>query len=138
MSFPGFTVYLLKLTAGLLQVDIDFDKEPIGTGKDGKQIFFRDIWPSNEEVADVSYFSVICFVVVIILGECLHKASHVVWSRANQTHTYGLHLPRSKPLKLWPSPYLPIAGLSSSKEHDINRWIVVNHPKEVISTIRLL
>uniref|UniRef100_A0A2P2KK05 Aconitate hydratase n=1 Tax=Rhizophora mucronata TaxID=61149 RepID=A0A2P2KK05_RHIMU len=34
-------------------VDIDFETEPIGVGKDGKQIFFRDIWPSNEEVAEV-------------------------------------------------------------------------------------
>jgi hypothetical protein len=24
-------------------------------GKDGKKIFFRDIWPSNDEVAQVSY-----------------------------------------------------------------------------------
>ncbi|KAK5843813.1 hypothetical protein PVK06_006271 [Gossypium arboreum] len=36
-------------------VDIDFEKEPIGKGKDGKEIFFRDIWPSSEEVANVSY-----------------------------------------------------------------------------------
>nr|AAL13084.1 putative aconitase [Prunus avium] len=34
-------------------VDIDFETEPIGLGKDGKKIFFRDIWPSNEEVAEV-------------------------------------------------------------------------------------
>jgi len=39
----------------LLQVDIDFEKEPIGTSKDGKKVYFRDIWPSNEEIADVSY-----------------------------------------------------------------------------------
>lgn len=37
-----------------MQVDIDFETEPIGLGKDGKKIFFRDIWPSNEEVANVS------------------------------------------------------------------------------------
>ncbi|KAF9621726.1 hypothetical protein IFM89_027580 [Coptis chinensis] len=40
-------------------VDIDFAKEPIGTSKDGKEIFFRDIWPSNEEVADVVQSSVL-------------------------------------------------------------------------------
>ncbi|XP_010276105.1 PREDICTED: aconitate hydratase, cytoplasmic [Nelumbo nucifera] len=34
-------------------VDIDFDKEPIGTGKDGKSVFFKDIWPSTEEIAEV-------------------------------------------------------------------------------------
>ena len=37
------------------QVDIDFETQPIGLGKDGKQIFFRDIWPSTEEVANVSH-----------------------------------------------------------------------------------
>lgn len=37
----------------MVQVDIDFETEPIGVGKDGKKIFFRDIWPSNKEVAEV-------------------------------------------------------------------------------------
>jgi len=35
-------------------VDIDFEKEPIGVGKDGKEVYFRDIWPSTQEVAEVS------------------------------------------------------------------------------------
>ncbi|XP_030523871.1 aconitate hydratase 1 [Rhodamnia argentea] len=34
-------------------VDIDFETEPIGEGKDGRKVFLRDIWPSNEEVATV-------------------------------------------------------------------------------------
>ncbi|CAI6002355.1 unnamed protein product [Closterium sp. NIES-65] len=34
-------------------VDIDFETEPIGTDKDGKEVFLRDIWPSKEEVAEV-------------------------------------------------------------------------------------
>lgn len=37
----------------IFQVDIDFEKEPIGTGKDGKSIYFKDIWPSTEEIAQV-------------------------------------------------------------------------------------
>ncbi|KAG2696544.1 hypothetical protein I3760_07G063100 [Carya illinoinensis] len=40
-------------------VNIDFETEPIGLGKDGKKIFFRDIWPSNEEVANVVQSSVL-------------------------------------------------------------------------------
>ncbi|KAF3440352.1 hypothetical protein FNV43_RR18636 [Rhamnella rubrinervis] len=40
-------------------VNIDFESEPIGLGKDGKKIFFRDIWPSNEEVAEVVQSSVL-------------------------------------------------------------------------------
>ena len=31
-------------------VDIDFDKTPIGTDKAGKPVFFREIWPTSEEV----------------------------------------------------------------------------------------
>lgn len=41
-----------------LQVDIDFETEPLGTGKDGKNVFLRDIWPSNEEVAKVYTLSI--------------------------------------------------------------------------------
>ncbi|OAY33109.1 aconitate hydratase, cytoplasmic [Manihot esculenta] len=40
-------------------VDIDFDKEPIGTGKDGKSIYFKDIWPTTEEIAEVVQSSVL-------------------------------------------------------------------------------
>eukprot|EP00250_Pteridium_aquilinum_P019392 c24413_g1_i1 orf=426-3311(+) len=40
-------------------VNIDFEKEPIGTGKDGKGVFLRDIWPSSEEIAEVVESSVL-------------------------------------------------------------------------------
>ncbi|XP_042429702.1 aconitate hydratase, cytoplasmic-like [Zingiber officinale] len=40
-------------------VDIDFEKEPIGTSKDGKKVYFRDIWPTSEEIADVVQSSVL-------------------------------------------------------------------------------
>ena len=33
-------------------VDIDFDKQPLGQGSDGKPVFLRDVWPTQEEVAD--------------------------------------------------------------------------------------
>ena len=35
------------------QVNIDFETEPIGTGKNGKEVFLRDIWPTTEEIAEV-------------------------------------------------------------------------------------
>lgn len=50
-SPPLVLAYALAGTVG-----IDFETEPIGVGKDGKQIFFRDIWPSNDEVAQVCSF----------------------------------------------------------------------------------
>ncbi|KAK7320370.1 hypothetical protein VNO77_29786 [Canavalia gladiata] len=33
-------------------VDIDFNEEPIGTGKNGKNVYLKDIWPSNEEISE--------------------------------------------------------------------------------------
>ncbi len=35
------------------RVDIDFEKEAIGTSNDGKPVYLKDIWPSNEEIAAV-------------------------------------------------------------------------------------
>jgi len=34
------------------RVDIDLGIEPLGTGKDGKPVFLKDIWPSPREIAD--------------------------------------------------------------------------------------
>jgi aconitate hydratase len=35
------------------RVDIDFEKEAIGTGKDGKPVYLKDLWPSYADVAAV-------------------------------------------------------------------------------------
>ncbi|MBN2222041.1 MAG: aconitate hydratase AcnA [Vallitaleaceae bacterium] len=35
------------------RLDIDFENEAIGVGKDGKEVFLRDIWPTNEELRAV-------------------------------------------------------------------------------------
>jgi aconitate hydratase len=34
------------------RADIDLTKEPLGTGKDGKPVMLKDIWPSQREIAD--------------------------------------------------------------------------------------
>lgn len=36
------------------RVDIDFETEPLGTDKNGKPVFLKDIWPDRHEVANVS------------------------------------------------------------------------------------
>jgi aconitate hydratase len=36
------------------RVDIDFETEPIGKDTEGNDVFLRDIWPSREEVSQVS------------------------------------------------------------------------------------
>jgi aconitate hydratase len=46
-SPPLVVAYAL---AGSLNVDLT--KEPLGAGKDGKPVYLKDIWPSNQEVAE--------------------------------------------------------------------------------------
>ncbi|OGI67584.1 MAG: aconitate hydratase 1 [Candidatus Muproteobacteria bacterium RBG_16_60_9] len=38
-------------------VNIDMNKDPIGTGKDGRAVFLKDIWPSLDEVRSVMKFA---------------------------------------------------------------------------------
>ncbi|MEJ2635130.1 MAG: aconitate hydratase AcnA, partial [Calditrichia bacterium] len=33
------------------RIDIDFEKEPVGLDKEGKSVFLKDIWPSQDEIA---------------------------------------------------------------------------------------
>ncbi|RFD25718.1 aconitate hydratase [Mycobacterium uberis] len=33
-------------------MDFDFESQPLGTDKDGKDVYLKDIWPSQKEVAD--------------------------------------------------------------------------------------
>ncbi len=33
-------------------VRLDLSREPLGTGKDNKEVYLRDIWPSQQEIAD--------------------------------------------------------------------------------------
>ncbi|MBW8365117.1 MAG: aconitate hydratase [Rhizobium sp.] len=35
------------------RVDIDFDKEALGTSKDGQPVFLKDLWPSTADIAAV-------------------------------------------------------------------------------------
>ncbi len=34
------------------RIDIDLDKEPLGTGSDGKPVYLRDLWPTQKEIRD--------------------------------------------------------------------------------------
>lgn len=46
LASPGLVV--AYAIAG--RVDIDFESEPIGHDQDGKPVFFREIWPTHEEI----------------------------------------------------------------------------------------
>ncbi|WKZ49479.1 MAG: aconitate hydratase AcnA [Anaerolineales bacterium] len=39
-------------------VDIDLDKEPLGTGADGAPVYLRDLWPTQQEINEVASSSV--------------------------------------------------------------------------------
>src|SRR6202022_3602717 len=47
-SPPLVVAYAL---AGSMQVDVA--KAPLGTDKDGKKVYLRDIWPTGKEIASV-------------------------------------------------------------------------------------
>ncbi len=46
-SPPLVVAYAIACT-----MDIDLGREPLGTGRDGKPVFLRDIWPTQQEIAD--------------------------------------------------------------------------------------
>ena len=39
-------------------MNIDITTEPLGTGKDGKPVYLKDIWPTNKEIADLVHKTV--------------------------------------------------------------------------------
>jgi aconitate hydratase len=34
-------------------VNVDLTREPLGRGRDGREVYLRDIWPTNEEIAEL-------------------------------------------------------------------------------------
>ncbi len=39
-------------------MNIDLTTEPLGTGKDGQDVYLKDIWPTNKEIADLVHATV--------------------------------------------------------------------------------
>jgi aconitate hydratase len=40
------------------RIDVDFQSEPLGTGKDGQPVYLRDVWPTRQEVEETILRSV--------------------------------------------------------------------------------
>ena len=53
MSPPLVVAYAL---AG--HIEHDFDTEPLGTGKNGREVYLRDIWPTQQEVSNTVHQSI--------------------------------------------------------------------------------
>ena len=39
-------------------MNFDMYKNPLGTDKEGKEVFLKDIWPSNKEIEDIMLKSI--------------------------------------------------------------------------------
>lgn len=35
------------------RIDVDYENEPLGIGKDGQPVFLKDIWPSQQEISEI-------------------------------------------------------------------------------------
>jgi aconitate hydratase len=52
-------------------MNLDFEKEPIGTGADGRPVFLRELWPTPQEVRDAIRGS-------IARDQYVHRYAHVL------------------------------------------------------------
>ena len=57
-------------------VDIDLEKEPLGTGKDGRPVYLADIWPTSEEIA--------AYVADFVKGEMFDREYQAVFEGTEQ------------------------------------------------------
>jgi aconitate hydratase len=99
-------------------VDIDLDKEPLGTGSDGQPVYLRDLWPTQQEIAQTISSS---------LNEDMFKDRYAsvfegseLWKAINvsggdlyewdESSTYIHHPPYFQTLTLDPPPVDQIRG----------------------------
>ncbi|MBI4377170.1 MAG: aconitate hydratase AcnA [Elusimicrobia bacterium] len=100
------------------RMDIDWASEPIGAGKDGKPVFLKDIWPSNEEVSAAVARGVKREMFVrqysdVFAGDENWRSLEVEGKELypwDQTSTYVRQPPYFDQLKLDPAPLADIRG----------------------------
>jgi aconitate hydratase len=99
-------------------VSKDLTKEPIGTGKDGKDVFLKDIWPTNAEVdaamkAGLSAEMFKTTYANVLAGDAnwaginVAKSELFAWEGES---TYVKHPPYFEGMKKTPEPVQPIAA----------------------------
>jgi aconitate hydratase len=100
------------------RVDLDLSKDPIGTGKDGKPVYLRDIWPSTREVADTVAKALDAQSFKKIYSD-VYKGDEA-WQKLevptgdlfawDDASTYVKHPPYFVDMKKTPDPVKPITG----------------------------
>jgi aconitate hydratase len=100
------------------RVDIDLDREPLGTGKDGRPVFLKDIWPTQAEISETISRSLASGMftekyAAVFEGSELWRDIQVPEGglyRWDETSTYIHHPPYFKDLSLTPPPIEQIKG----------------------------
>jgi aconitate hydratase len=98
--------------------DIDFEKQPIGPGKNGSPVYLRDIWPTHAEVQSVVEQSVLPEMFESQYGDVWNK--NAKWNAIKTTEgqlyewdsasTYIQEPPFLENLAAQPGPIQPIRG----------------------------
>ena len=81
----------------------DITTEPLGTGKDGKPVYLKDIWPTNKEIADVIATSAVARAVPEALRRGVQGAEAVAGDRGRRRQR---HLSLVRRLDLCAEPAL--------------------------------
>ncbi|MBI3929638.1 MAG: aconitate hydratase AcnA [Armatimonadetes bacterium] len=99
-------------------VDIDLDREPLGQGKDGTDVYLRDIWPSQQEVLETMQRAISPEIFRQQYGNVY--AGSDLWNQIpitdepvypwNDESTYIQEPPFFKDLQLAPEPIRPVRG----------------------------
>src|SRR3546814_1393658 len=58
-------------------IDIDLDKDSLGTGSDGQPVYLKDIWPSSKEISDT---------IIAAIGPDMFKKKDRKSTRLNSSH----------------------------------------------------
>jgi aconitate hydratase len=100
-------------------VDVDLKTEPLGTGKDGKPVYLKDVWPTQKEIQDAVAKSVRSDMFTKEYGEVFQGDDH--WKslpmpegdlfRWDQKSTYVKHPPYFEGMKPKPDPVRDVKGM---------------------------
>ncbi len=119
-SPPLVVAYALKGT-----VTQDMRETPIGQGKDGQDVYLKDIWPSNDEVRSLMDANIDDEDVPFALRQCLCGRCQVVGDRS---HRFG-HLCLACRLDLCRQPALFRGhGDDAEARHRHHRGQAARHP----------
>ena len=98
--------------------DIDLTTEPIGKGKDGKDVFLKDIWPTNKEISDLVAKAVTAegfkkSYADVLKGDARWQSIKISKSETypwDSTSTYIANPPYFQGMTMTPPGIQPIAG----------------------------